>query len=321
MAILRADNISIRFDNRQILSNISLSLQEGQWLGILGESGSGKSTLLRIIARMIDSDEGNVTFLGEELPAVSTLLIAGHPQMRMIAQDYQLFPEQTAAENIAYSMRFMDPDYRAERLEELLTLSQLQNVRNQKAKKLSGGEKQRVAIATALAAEPAILILDEPFAHLDAVNKQTMIQVIASLRHSENLACIFVTHDPAEALAWSDEIIILKDGQILQQDTPERIYKRPTSSHTALLTGKVNWLNKGKTQLIRPEFVKVTHKNERSLHQLEILECWFSGPYYEYLGKDANGLTMNFFRLKNDIKRGQKVMVTYDKKEVITLQQ
>lgn len=317
MSLLSATGLTHSYDERIVLRDFSLAINAGEWFGILGESGSGKSTVLKIIARLMDSDEGDVLFRNEQLPLVASQLITGHPKIRMIAQDYQLFPEQTAAENIAYSMRFLDPDYRTQRLEELLDMSQLNTVRNQKAKRLSGGEKQRVAIATALAAFPDVLILDEPFAHLDAVNKQTMIQVIASLRQKEKLACIFVTHDPAEALAWADRIMVIRNGEIIQQGTPEKIYRYPSSAYTALLTGKVNWLNKKKTALIRPEFVKITRKAERARHQLKILERWFSGPYYEYLGKDEKGIAITFFRLRDDLKKGQHVLVTYDVKDVI----
>lgn len=319
MPILSTSGLSKSYDGRPVLNNFSLEVNTGEWIGILGESGSGKSTLLKIISRLIDADEGAVFFRSEKLPLVASQLIAGHEKIRMIAQDYQLFPEHTAAENISYSMRFVDPEYSNQRLIRLLELSQLNTVRDQKAKRLSGGEKQRVAIATALAANPDILILDEPFAHLDAVNKQTMIQVIAGLRQKEKMACVFVTHDPAEALAWADQILIVKDGEVIQKGTPESIYMRPLTPYTALLTGKVNWLNKKKSALIRPEFLKITHKADRARHRLTIMEIWFAGPYYEYLGRDEKGLLLTFYRLRKDLRKGQQVMVAFEEKDIILL--
>lgn len=319
MSLLQATGLSKSYDTRRVLNNFSFEINAGEWVGILGESGSGKSTALKIIARMIDADAGEVTYRNTTLPLVASQLIAGHPKIRMIAQDYQLFPEQTAAENIAYSMRFMDPEYRNKRLEKLLEMTQLQAVKDQKAKRLSGGEKQRVAIATAIAAEPEILILDEPFAHLDAVNKQTMVQVISSLRLKEKMACVFVTHEPSEAMAWADQILILKQGEVIQKGTPENIYRQPTTAYTALLTGKVNWLNKKKSAFIRPELLKITYKPDRAKHRLKILETWFVGPYYEYLATDEKGLYLIFFRLRNDLKKGRQAMVTYDEKDIIHL--
>lgn len=319
MSLLSAAGLSKSYDTRPVIRNFSFDIQAGEWVGILGESGSGKSTLLKIISRIMDADEGEVLFHGVNLPLVASQLIAGHDKIRMIAQDYQLFPEHTAAENISYSMRFDDPEYSRKRLNKLLDMSQLNTVRDQKAKRLSGGEKQRVAIATALAANPDILILDEPFAHLDAVNKQTMIQVIANLRQKEKMACVFVTHDPAEALAWADRILIIKDGEIIQKGTPESVYLQPANQYTALLTGKVNWLNKKKSVFIRPEFLKITYKPGRARHHLTILEIWFAGPFYEYLGRDTNGLLLTFFRLRKDLRKGQNVMVTYEEKDIIQL--
>jgi ABC-type Fe3+/spermidine/putrescine transport system ATPase subunit len=315
---LRTKSVSKTYGVNPVLTNIDLQLNAGEWLGILGESGSGKSTLLRILGRFVDADEGNVLFKDEILKPVSGELIPGHESIRLIHQEFELFPNQTVEENIAYSLRFHDLDYKREKVAELLSTAGLDYVRNQKAKLLSGGEKQRTAIAKALAEQPDVLLLDEPFAHLDNHNRRVLGDAIEALRKQQKMSCIFVTHESADALAWSDRIAILRNGEIIQVGTPQEVYNQPVDSYVAELTGDINWVAGGKdhkASFIRPEKIKPTKHPEKSKWQGKVETIRFHGNHWEI--RCSNGMEqLSFYRNKLDLEIGQQVFLTYAAKDL-----
>ncbi|WP_031526780.1 ABC transporter ATP-binding protein [Dyadobacter crusticola] len=314
--VLRADQVSKQFSNQPVLSNVSLELRAGEWLAILGESGSGKSTLLRIFGRFLDADQGKIIFNGEELKPVRGELIPGHESIRLIHQEFELFPNQTVEENISYSLRFYDSAYRIERVRELLKVAGLDYVKSQKAKLLSGGEKQRTAIAKALAEQPEVLLLDEPFAHLDNHNRRVLGNAIEQMRNEQKTSCIFVTHESSDALAWSDRIAVLRNGEIVQIGTPEEVYNRPANSYVAELTGGINWLGSGeKRYFIRPEKIKPTRYPEKSKWKGKVETIRFHGNYWEI--RCTNGTEqLSFYRNKANIEIGQEVFLTYAAKDL-----
>jgi len=321
MTVLRAESISKNFDTKSVLKDISLELNPGEWLGILGESGSGKSTLLRILGRFVDSDMGSIYFQESMLPSVKGELIPGHNSIKLIHQEFELFPNQTVEENISYSLRFYEPEYRKNKVEELLTITGLSAIKNQKAKLLSGGEKQRTAIAKSLAELPDVLLLDEPFAHLDNRNRRILAEAIEKLRNEEQMACIFVTHESADALAWSDRIAVLLNGEIIQIGTPQEVYNKPVSSYVAELTGDINWLNTAtETQksFIRPEKIKRTKYQEKSKWVGQVEAIRFHGNHWEIRCVNDNGQLV-FYRNRKDVEIGEQVYLTYSEKDVMSL--
>jgi ABC-type Fe3+/spermidine/putrescine transport system ATPase subunit len=315
---LRASSLSKSFGSSPVLSDVSLQLYPGEWLGILGESGSGKSTLLRILGRFLDPEQGKVFFKEQELKPVSGELMPGHDSIRLIHQEFELFPNQTVQENIAYSLRFYDADYRAAKVEELLEIAGLNYVKNQKAKLLSGGEKQRTAIAKALAEQPDVLLLDEPFAHLDNHNRRVLGDAIENLRKQQKMSCIFVTHEAADALAWSDRIAVLRNGKIIQIGTPQEVYNQPADSYVAELTGDINWI-KGegdrKTSFIRPEKIKPTKHPEKSKWHGKVDTIRFHGNHWEIRCSDGK-TQLSFYRNRLDMEVGQEVFLTYSAKDL-----
>ncbi len=319
MTLLRLDSITKQYDEKKALSHLTLSVVEGEWVGIVGESGSGKSTLLKIIARHIDADSGTLSLHGTLLPPVRAQLMKGHQAIKLVQQEYELFPNQTARENIAYALRFYERAYREQRVEELLELTRLSGVENHKAKLLSGGEKQRTALAQALAEVPLLLLLDEPFAHLDQRNKQTLADAIEDLKRSHQLTCLFVTHDAEEALAWADRLIILQDGQIAQEGTPEDIYQNPVSLYVAELTGQINLLpteQAGKWLAIRPNYLRLVHDECKAKWKAVITKIRFKGGHYEYLCKTDPGLNLVFYRNRRDRKIGETVFLNCSQKHL-----
>ena len=319
---LSAQDISKSYGNTAVLSNVNVDLPAGEWLGILGESGSGKSTLLRILGRFLDADTGSVFFKEELLRPVSGELIPGHKQIKLIHQEFELFPNQTVEENIAYSLRFYEPEYKTERVDELLHITGLQSVRNQKAKILSGGEKQRTAIAKSLAEQPDVLLLDEPFAHLDNHNRRVLADAIESLRQEQKMSCIFVTHEAPDALAWSDRIAILRDGEIVQLGSPQEVYNHPVNSYVAELTGDINWLadsTADKKLFIRPEKIKRTKIPEKSKWTGVVEAIRFHGNHWEIRCRNEQG-PLAFYRNRKDLEVGEQVFLTYSERDVMRIQ-
>ncbi|WP_229203466.1 ABC transporter ATP-binding protein [Dyadobacter jejuensis] len=312
-------DLYMSYDSGPVLTDIHLDLYEGEWLGILGESGSGKSTLLRIIARLIDADRGEVRYRDELLTPVARELIPGHPDIKLIHQDYALFPNQTVTENIGYALRFYDPDYRKQRVEELIVLAGLESVRDKKTKWLSGGEKQRTAIARALAEEPEVLLLDEPFAHLDNHNKQVLSSAIEALRANTQTTCVFVTHESSDALAWSDRIAILQAGKIVQIDRPTVVYQSPYNGYVAGLTGAVNWLGGGAGEpkyIIRPERLSVAQSGDAVRWQGKIMSLRFNGPFWMVRCQNDQG-SVTFYHSGNSLSVGDAIQLTYQDEDII----
>lgn len=315
---LRAQQITKTYGTNTVLAGVDIELAPGEWLGILGESGSGKSTLLRILGRFLDAEQGDVYFKGQLLKPVASELMPGHEGIRLIHQEFELFPNQTVEENIAYSLRFYEPDYRASKVAELLETTGLKNVKDRKAKLLSGGEKQRTAIAKSIAELPDVLLLDEPFAHLDNHNRRVLADAIELLRKREKMGCIFVTHEAADALAWSDRIAVLREGQIIQIGTPQEVYHNPANSYVAELTGDINWIageNGSKQFYIRPEKIKPTRNHDKCRWAGKVEAVRFHGNHWEIRcvrGRER----LSFYRNKPDLEVGQEVQLTYTSKDL-----
>lgn len=242
MSFFQLHSVSKIYHAQWVVKDISFALSQGEIFGLLGESGSGKSTLLRMAAGLLDADEGYVSLQGQPLRPASDQLIPGHPDIKIVHQDYNLSAPLSVRENINYALRYYEKAYRDERVDELLQLCQLESVAEHPAKSLSGGEKQRTAIARALAEEANVLLLDEPFAHLDLPNRHRLTDTLRELAEQAGIACIFVTHDANDALSLSTRMGILHHGKLIQLGTPESIYHSPANAYAAELTGEVNLL-------------------------------------------------------------------------------
>ncbi len=289
-------------------------------MAVLGESGSGKSTLLRILGRFTQQDGGIVRLHKQMLASVHDQLIPGSEKVKLVHQEFDLFPNQTVRENIAYALRFHSPDFREARVDELLEITQLTSVTDQKAKLLSGGEKQRTAIAKAIADLPEILLLDEPFSHLDLPNRNRLSAVLTKLKHKEKLSCIFVTHDAADAFAWADSVVVLRKGDLVQQGSPRDLYQSPATAYVAEITGNVNWINRSKGTLIRPERAHVTKSAFRSKWTGKVVSVYFRGKEWEYTAEDkSKKQRFSFYRNNNRIQVGEEISLTYAEREIITL--
>lgn len=266
--ILSVQNLSYQIDQKEILKNISLELAPQKIYALLGQSGSGKSSLLKLIAGLLEPNSGVLKIEGQAIDPPSEKLIPGHPKIKMVKQDTPLFPNISLRENIEYELRYYQKEYQKERVDKLLKITRLTDVAHQLPRHSSQGEQQRTAIARAIAEEPSLLLLDEPFSNLDFENKLRLKEELYELIAEENMACMFVTHDISDVLGWAHSLGILQNGEIVQQDTPLTIYNKPVNSYVAGLTGNFNLLDakafkgifgqkvKGKV-LIRPNELRI----------------------------------------------------------------
>lgn len=310
-------NVSKFYDNVKVVDNVSFQIPKGHWVGILGESGSGKSTILQIAARFLDAEEGTVWLDQQPLPSVASQLIKGHPEIKLVHQEYHLFPNQTVWENIAYPIRLEQDTFIKARTAELIDLAGLREVQHKKTRFLSGGEKQRTAIASALAELPTLLLLDETFAHLDGLNRSRLTRLFQTLKTREKQTCIFVTHAPTEAMDWAETLLVLRKGRVVQAGSPIEIYDRPLDAYVAELTGNVNWLDIQKKSFIRPEKVRVSQKQPISAHlTAAVKHTHFRGIHWEYSCQLENKIEWMVYRLRNDLKPGQKIYLRFSEKDV-----
>jgi ABC-type Fe3+/spermidine/putrescine transport system ATPase subunit len=289
MSLLKINNLYKSFEGVKAVNNISITLEKGKILAILGESGSGKTTLLHLIAALYEPDSGTLTLDNERITPPSEKLIAGHPDIKLVRQDYGLFPNMSIRENIAYELRYYEENYRNERIDKLLEISGLEKVQHHLPRQVSGGEQQRATIVKAIAEEPKLLLLDEPFSHLDAVNKRRLKNEVLNLIKAEEVSCIFVTHDIADAYGMADELLIMQNGNALQLGSPEEIYRNPINQYVAEITGEISLSsefqffqlrtqNSELSTLLRPEQIRISPNAKlRGIVQ----SVKFLGAYYE----------------------------------------
>jgi osmoprotectant transport system ATP-binding protein len=229
-------------DARPVLDRVSLRVERGETLVLLGSSGAGKTTALRTINRLVEPDEGEVEVEGRDVRTWDPIRL--RRRTGYVIQDVGLFPHLTVAENIELipKLEGVSPERRAERMRELLGLVGLAPERfsRLKPRELSGGERQRVGVARALAADPPLLLMDEPFGALDAVNRRRMQDEFLEMKRQLQKTILIVTHDVPEALKLGDRIAVMNAGRLLQIGPPAEILERPADAFVAELVGESN---------------------------------------------------------------------------------
>src|SRR5690348_941431 len=239
--LLSIRQVAKSFGKLAVLRAISLHVDEGEFLTVLGESGSGKTTLLRLIAGFERADSGEIWMGGERLD----LLPPYRRRVNTVFQSYALFPHLSVRDNVAYGLRMQRKNAAADidkRVEDALVMVKMSALAASKPAKISGGQQQRVALARALVNRPRLLLLDEPLSALDANLRRQMQLELKSLQREVGISFVFVTHDQEEAMVMSDRIALLRNGNLEQVATPREIYSRPATSYTAQFIGHTNLL-------------------------------------------------------------------------------
>lgn len=293
---LELKNISVILSNKKILKSINLKVKDGEFISLLGASGCGKSTMLKTIAGLINQSEGSIILGGNIVDKIPTY----KRKTVIVFQDFRLFPHMTVAENISFPLKMngISKSECREKAIELLGKVKLEGYEDRPVDQMSGGQMQRVALARALAAEPVILLLDEPFSSLDITLRKDMRELVSELQGEYKITTILVTHDQEEALTMSDRIAFMHNGKIEQYDSPENIFRNPVNTIVAdyfsegiYINGEiknkqfiseffsmdVNKANGRYKCLIRPSAVKVNKSNNS---EFKVVHKIYQGDNY-----------------------------------------
>ena len=237
---IRLENVVKTFDTFRAVRDVSLDIESGELLALLGPSGSGKTTILRMVAGLEYSDGGRIFFGDED----ATNIPVRDRGVGFVFQHYALFPHMTLHQNIAFGMKVSkvkrDKAAIDARVEELLRLVKLDGLGDRFPVQISGGQRQRVALARALSVDPKVLLLDEPFGALDANVRRDLRRWLREIHDSLGITTIFVTHDQEEALDLADRVVILNQGEIVQQGTPKEVCRQPNSAFVMRFLGDAN---------------------------------------------------------------------------------
>ncbi len=234
--MIEVEALTKRYGSTAAVDDLSLTVPRGEVLVLLGGSGSGKTTFLKMINRLIEPTSGKIKIDGEDVTELPAHLL--RRRIGYVFQKVGLFPHMTIAQNIAVPLTLIDaePDRIERRIDELLDLVELErSVRVRRPAKLSGGQQQRVGVARALAAEPQLMLLDEPFGALDPITRDRLQQSFIRIRHQLGLTAIFVTHDMVEAILIADRIAVMRDGHLEQIGTPRQLIEKPANAYVEQL--------------------------------------------------------------------------------------
>ena len=297
--MLQVKNITFSYDKAPVLKNLSFEVAPGAHFAVIGESGSGKSTLLKLLYGTYDLNAGQIFWKDQEILGPKFNLIVGPEYMKYVAQEFDLMPYTTASENIGEFLSNFYPEEKQERTKELLDVVELNEVANKKVKLLSGGQKQRVAIARAIARQPEILLLDEPFSHIDNFKKQSLRRRLFSYLKEKNITCIVATHDKDDVISFSDNMIVLHDAKILAQGSPEALYKHPKNKLIASFFNEFNVID---GDFVYAHQLKVVSKSDL---QVTVRKSYYKGSYF--LIESQSGDNTIFFEHDAALKKDTKV--------------
>ncbi|MFD1672565.1 ABC transporter ATP-binding protein [Agrilactobacillus yilanensis] len=310
--ILALQHVYKYFDDFLALDDVSFTLDQGKFYSFLGPSGSGKTTILRIVSGLILADKGQVLFDGEDI----TNLPAEKRKVNTVFQNYALFPHLNVFDNVAFglNLRKVPKSEIEDRVADILRVTRMSGFENRMISELSGGQQQRIAIARAIVNEPRLLLLDESLSALDQKLRQQMQYELRSLQQRLGITFLFVTHDQEEALAVSDEIIVMNDGKLQQSGSPVDIYDEPINHFVADFIGESNIVpgtmiqdfevefvgkrfecadagmrpNEAVEVVLRPEDIEVTTQDQGKL-VVQVDSQLFRGDHFEITSHDEDG--------------------------------
>ena len=272
--MLSISSVSFRYNKRTVLDAVSVVVNSGDCLAIVGESGSGKSTLLKLIFGQMDVDAGAISWKGQPILGPKNKLVVGHDFMKYVAQEFDLMPYTSVSENIGDYLSNFYPEEKKARVKELIEVVELEGFENTKVQFLSGGQKQRVALARAIAKRPEIILLDEPFSHIDNFKKQSLRRNLFKYLKANNIACILATHDKDDVLSFADQVMVLHNGSVLTIESPSYMYSNPAHPLVAAFFGEYSTF---KGELYYAHQIVLV---DNSLLKAVVKSSLFRGNYY-----------------------------------------
>ncbi len=282
--LLEINHLNFSYSKEKpLFQDLNLTLEAGKIVALAGESGCGKSTLLSLIYGLLDWESGAIIFDGEKLMGPKGNLVPGESAMKFVAQNFDLMPYATVAENVGKFISNINLQKKKETVAELLEVVGLEDFAHVLPKYLSGGQQQRVAIARALSVLPKLLILDEPFSNLDFPRKVGLRERLFRYVKQNHISLLISTHELQDIIPWLDRIIILQKGELIQDGSPEEIYAQPYNGYVARLFGEVNIFNETERSAFRlPRFSYYPNEVRIAENGLEaeVLESRFAGSHY-----------------------------------------
>lgn len=328
MTFLKASSVGKEGPGDFRLVDINFSQRKGEKIAVAGETGAGKSTLLKLVAGLIQPGEGELLFEKKKISGPEDQLVPGHPRIAYLSQHFELQKFLRVEQVLDYSNTLSESE-----ASKLYEVCQIDHLLKRRTDELSGGEKQRVAICRLLISSPRLLLLDEPFSHLDMMHKNTLKRVIHDIGEKLRITCVIVSHDPLDTLSWADRIFVMKEGRIIQTGPPEKIYSEPADEYVGGLFGKYNLIGKedykafsklkgfkkilrkldeGKKIFIRPEEFTLVKKGDRSVRG-KVQETLFFGSYQEAIVSVA-GSVITIRNSAKPLREGQTVHLTLQRK-------
>lgn len=301
--MLEVKAISFAYSSVPILENITFSVEKGANLAVIGESGSGKSTLLNLIYGQFDLKHGEIWWKDQQILGPAFNLVVGYDFMKQVTQEFDLMPFTTVTENIGEFLSNFYPEEKAARTAELIEVVELEPFANIKVKNLSGGQKQRVALARALAKEPEIILLDEPFSHIDNFKKQSLRRNVFGYLKDRRITCLVATHDKDDVLGFADEMLVLDEHKIIRQGTPEMLYQNPKNPLIASFFGEFNQIN---GQIYYADQIQIV---EHSDHKAVVEQCYFNGNSW-LVKASFDGQTL-FISTEKEIERHSSIQIEF----------
>ena len=303
--MLQLKKVSFSYLQKPTVKDISFSTEKGKIVAIIGESGCGKSTLLKLIYGLYDLNEGQIFWNENEVLGPKYHLIPGMDYMKYLAQDFDLMPFITVAENVGKYLSNIYKNKKDQRVAELLEIVEMTEFATVKAQFLSGGQMQRVALARVLALEPEVILLDEPFSHIDNFRKNSLRRKLFAYLKEKQITTIIATHDSTDVLSFADEVLVMKNGEIIEQGSSSDLYFNPKNKYIASLFGDVNEIEiDGKSQLVYPHQLEIV---EKSTVEVEVLQSFFRGNHFLVEAVFQN--TILYFESHSSLEKGAKVFL------------
>jgi len=310
--MLKVNSVNFRYPQTKnlILKKVKFIVNQSEQLYLCGNSGTGKSTLLKLIYGELDATGGSIKLNGKNIYGPKYNLVPGEENIKLVNQEFKLMPNHTVLENIIFHLKFESKKEKKERASFLAEKLQLTKHLKKLPKSLSGGEKQRVAIAQALAQPPTLLLLDEPFAHLDYQTQDATQSLVNQLLKEEKISSITVTHNPFDALKNANRILFFEDGNITNEGTPEKIYQTPKTIKCAKFFGKLNQISPA--EFIRPEHLFESENGEA----FKLIAKHLNGPHWEY-EIESKKHSWLWYSIEGSHEIGKSVCLTYKTEKVI----